>query len=120
MLKTKDAMIMGFMTLDIEGNKYRRRESLDGMYKIIVFTVVFLCSFSVSQGADPVFTDPTLNDTYGNKADSKSNITWAGIPEGKPYKAGKDYNDGGLGPLFEFARAFLGIVQPNPFPEGRY
>jgi hypothetical protein len=64
-------------------------------------------------------TPATLSDDKGNLADKNSNITWAALPTGSSYSSDNTANDGGLRPLYEMARKFLDVVQPNPFPYGK-
>ena len=105
---------------DMELLAERNKMSSLRMYKAVVLTVIFLCLVSDVDSVeylDPAFTDPTLEDSNGNRADINSQITWADLPEGTSYSAGSGYNDGGLAPLFNFARSFINTVQPNAFPQ---
>ncbi|KAK6177842.1 hypothetical protein SNE40_012725 [Patella caerulea] len=78
---------------------------------ILIVCVVYLC-----EAADPVLTPQTLNDSVQNTADSNSNIVWSDIPKGQTYNTDATYDDGGMGPLFDFARNFINTVFSGGFP----
>lgn len=88
---------------------------LPPIFGVITLALVFI---PYTFGADPVLTPATITDKYGNKANSASNITWAPVPSFKPYKTVLTYNDGGLAPLFNFARSFIDTAMPDDFPYG--
>lgn len=71
--------------------------------------------------ANPAVLEPTtVSDSAGNVADDNSTITWAGIPTGGAYQTSTEYDDGGIGALFNFARSFVHTVQPNDIPYGEF
>ncbi|XP_050395353.1 prominin-1-A isoform X2 [Patella vulgata] len=78
---------------------------------LLTLCVVYLC-----EAADPVLTPQTLTDSVLNTADSNSNIVWSDLPEGQTYKTDATYDDGGMGPLFDFARNFINTVFSGGFP----
>ncbi|XP_050396806.1 prominin-1 [Patella vulgata] len=71
---------------------------------------VVLLLFDQCLAPDPVLTPATLTDTESNTADSNSNIFWSDVPSGKHYKTDAAYDDSGLGPMYDFARSFIGSV----------
>ena len=53
---------------------------------LVVFTL--LLTRPVQSYTDPVLDPVTITDDHNNQADADSNITWAEVPEGKPYETG--------------------------------
>ena len=56
----------------------------------------------------------TVSDASGNSADINSTVTWGSIPSGATYKTSTVYNDGGLKPMYDFAKSFLSTVWGSP------
>ncbi|XP_067657150.1 prominin-1-like [Haliotis asinina] len=81
---------------------------------VVLLTYASLLTSAASQ--DPVLTNVQSPDSVGNSVDDYGNITWADIPQGEPYKANAEYSDGGMGPLFDFARSFVNTCLQKGFP----
>ena len=87
-------------------------------HAILLVTVIAVIT-PLCGASDPVFLQETVSDSNGNSADADSNINWAPLPENQPYKTNTEYDDGGLTPLYNFAKHFVSTVQPNEFPYGK-
>ena len=83
----------------------------------VILTLGITCSFATSD-AD-TFSPNSVTDTYGNTADANSQITWANIPDWDPYETDTTYDAKGLEPIYNGAKMFIDVVQPNDVPYGR-
>ncbi|XP_064630172.1 prominin-1-A-like isoform X3 [Lineus longissimus] len=77
---------------------------------------LLVCLVTLVSASSSGIPPQIIHDDDGNIADKESNITWAPLPTGSNYSSDITANDGGLRPLYEMAKKFLAVVQPNPFP----
>ena len=83
----------------------------------VCFLVIVLLS-TPTNGADPVYTDPTISDTAGNTADQNAVISWADLPAGTAYNSGNPSRvSEGLAPYYDFMHNFVGSVFPKDIPD---
>jgi hypothetical protein len=78
--------------------------------------LLLICKIIMGSAADPTFDPDIVRDGSGNSADEKSNITWGGLPDGKPYQSKLEFDDQGLDPYYSIMHGFINTVQPNEFP----
>lgn len=102
--------------------EFKMSQRYSGMLTMIILWCCCIFAIFTPQcfGADPVLTPQVVTDSYGNTANNASVIHWAPLPSGLPYETSLEYDDGGLTPLYNFAKHFVNTVQPNPFPYGEY
>lgn len=87
---------------------------LKTFYGSLVFLLCLVISYDVR------YVNADITDEWGNTITDAGVVTWVDIPVGnKTYITVNEYDDGGLGQLFAFARSFINTVQPNDFPFGR-
>lgn len=84
---------------------------------IFVLLTLWTCTGFASKSAK-TFSPATVTDSYGNTANSDSEITWASLPSWDPYVTETIYDAKGLGPIYNGAKAFISVVQPNEVPYG--
>ena len=84
----------------------------------IVLTFGITDSYATSDAE--TFSPNSVTDSYGNTADADSQITWANIPEWDPYETDTTYDAKGLKPIYDGAKMFIDVVQPNDVPYGRF
>jgi hypothetical protein len=84
-------------------------------FYVLVFILAFVGAVSCGE-VDP----ETVDDKKGNIADGDSKITWGPLPEGKEYASNNASDFAGLGVLYKMMHGFLDVVQPHPFPYGKF
>jgi len=63
----------------------------------------------------------TVTDSYGNVANSDSQITWGEIPAGQAYEVNpEEFSYDGLKPLFDAMHGFVAICFGSALPLGKY
>ena len=90
------------------------------MIALNIFVLLTLCTCtSFASNSAKTFSPDTVTDSYGNSANSDSEITWASLPSWDPYVTETTYDAKGLEPIYNGAKTFIGVVQPNEVPYGK-